>query len=97
MEVDGKKYTLIDTAGIRRKRSVTEDLEYYSVLRSFAAIRHADVCLIVIDASEGLTEQDVKIAGYVHEQGKPSVIVMNKWDKVEKDTHTINTFEDKLK
>lgn len=97
LEVDGKKYTLIDTAGIRRKRSVTEDLEYYSVLRSFAAIRRADVCLIVIDASEGLTEQDVKIAGYVHEQGKPSVIVMNKWDKVEKDTHTINTFEDKLK
>ena len=97
LEVDGKKYTLIDTAGIRRKRSVTEDLEYYSVLRSFAAIRRADVCLIVIDAFEGLTEQDVKIAGYVHEQGKPSVIVMNKWDKVEKDTHTINTFEDKLK
>lgn len=59
LEVDGKKYTLIDTAGIRRKRSVNEDLEYYSVLRSFAAIRRADVCLIVIDASEGLTEQDV--------------------------------------
>ena len=97
LEVDGKKYTLIDTAGIRRKRSVTEDLEYYSVLRSFAAIRRADVCLIVIDASEGLTEQDVKIAGYVHEQGKPSVIVMNKWDKVEKDTHTIDEFENKLK
>ena len=97
LEVDGKKYTLIDTAGIRRKRSVNEDLEYYSVLRSFAAIRRADVCLIVIDASEGLTEQDVKIAGYVHEQGKPSVIVMNKWDKVEKDTHTINEFENKLK
>ena len=95
--MDGKKYTLIDTAGIRRKRSVNEDLEYYSVLRSFAAIRRADVCLIVIDASEGLTEQDVKIAGYVHEQGKPSVIVMNKWDKVEKDTHTINEFENKLK
>ena len=96
LDVDGKKYTLIDTAGIRRKRSVSEDLEYYSVLRSFAAIRRADVCLIVIDAFEGLTEQDVKIAGYVHEQGKPSIIVMNKWDKVEKDTHTINEFEKKI-
>lgn len=96
LTVDGKKYTLIDTAGIRRKRSVNEDLEYYSVLRSFAAIRRADVCLIVVDASEGLTEQDVKIAGYVHEQGKPSVIVMNKWDKVEKDTHTVNEFDKKL-
>ena len=96
LEVDGKKYMLIDTAGIRRKRSVTEDLEYYSVLRSFAAIRRADVCLIVVDAFEGLSEQDVKIAGYVHEQGKPSVIVMNKWDVIEKDTHTINEFEKKL-
>ncbi|MBR1868391.1 MAG: ribosome biogenesis GTPase Der [Clostridia bacterium] len=95
--VDGKKYVLIDTAGIRRKRSVEEDLEYYSVLRSLGAIRRADVCLIVVDASAGITEQDVKIAGYVHEQGKPSVIVMNKWDKIEKDTHTINEFEEKLK
>ena len=97
IEVDGKKYVLIDTAGIRKKRSIDEDLEYYSVLRSLGAIRRADVCLIVVDSSEGLTEQDVKIAGYVHEQGKPSVIIMNKWDKIEKDTHTINKFEEKLK
>ena len=96
-EADGKKYTIIDTAGIRRKRSVDEDVEYYSVLRAFAAIRRADVCLIVIDASVGITEQDVKIAGYVHEQGKPSVVVMNKWDKVEKDGNTIYEFEKKLK
>lgn len=96
IEVNGKKYTIIDTAGIRKKRSVEDGVEYYSVLRSFAAIRRADVCLIVIDASEGLTEQDVKIAGYVHEQGKPSIVVMNKWDKIEKDTHTINEFERKL-
>ncbi|MBE5742057.1 MAG: ribosome biogenesis GTPase Der [Clostridiales bacterium] len=96
IEVDGKKYTIIDTAGIRKKRSVEDGVEYYSVLRSLGAIRRADVCLIVIDASEGITEQDVKIAGYVHEQGKPSVIVMNKWDKIEKDTHTINEFEKKL-
>lgn len=97
IEVDGKKYVLIDTAGIRRKRSVDEDIEYYSVLRSLAAIRRADVCLIVIDASEGITEQDVKIAGYVHEQGKPSVVIMNKWDKIVRDTHTINEYENKIK
>ena len=94
--VDGQKYTLIDTAGIRRKRSVDEDVEYYSVLRALGAIRRADVCLLVVDAAAGLTEQDVKIAGYIHEQGKPSVIVMNKWDVIEKDTHTINEFEKKL-
>ena len=97
IEADGKKYILIDTAGIRKKKAVGEDIEYYSVLRSLGAIRRADVCLIVVDASEGLTEQDVKIAGYAHEQGKPSIIVMNKWDKIEKDAHTINKFEEKLK
>ncbi len=96
-ERDGKKYTIIDTAGIRRKRSVEDDVEYYSVLRAFDAVRRADVCLLVVDCNEGLTEQDVKIIGYVHEQGKPSVIVMNKWDTIEKDTHTIQRFEEKLK
>ncbi len=87
-----KKYTLIDTAGIRKKKSVEEDLEYYSVLRALGAIRRADVCIMMIDANEGVTEQDVKICGYIHEQGKPSIIVMNKWDLVEKDTNTINKF-----
>ncbi len=96
-EVGGKAYTLIDTAGIRRKRSVEDDVEYYSVLRAFDAVRRADVCLLVVDCAEGLTEQDVRIIGYVHEQGKPSVIVMNKWDTVEKDTNTFLTFEKKLK
>ena len=96
-EVEGQKYLLIDTAGIRRKKNVTDDVEYYSVLRAFDAVRRADVCLLVVDSTEGLTEQDVKIIGYVHEQGKPSVIVMNKWDLVEKDTHTVNRFEEKLK
>ena len=91
-----KKYTLIDTAGIRKKKSVEEDLEYYSVLRALGAIRRADVCIIMIDASIGVTEQDVKICGYVHEQGKPSVIVMNKWDLIEKDTNTINAFNKDL-
>ncbi|MDE6677201.1 MAG: GTP-binding protein [Clostridia bacterium] len=96
-EREGKQYTIIDTAGIRRKRSVEDDVEYYSVLRAFDAVRRADVVLLVVDANEGLTEQDVKIAGYVHEQGKPSVVVMNKWDTIEKDTHTIEKFEKELK
>lgn len=97
VEFKGKKYTLIDTAGIRRKRSVNEDVEYYSVIRAFASVRRADVVFCVVDAEQGLTEQDVKIMGYVHEQGKPSVIVMNKWDLIEKDTNTINKFNAKLK
>ena len=90
-------FTLIDTAGIRKKKSVEEDIEYYSVLRALGAIRRADVCIMMIDASKGITEQDVKILGYIHEQGKPSVIVMNKWDLIEKDTHTINEFNNVLK
>ena len=97
-EVDGQKYLIIDTAGIRRKRSIGEDsVEYYSILRSLAAVRRADVCLVVLDASEELSEQDVKIAGYVHEQGKPSVIVLNKWDLIEKDTFTVEKYNKKLK
>lgn len=96
-EVEGQKYLLIDTAGIRRKKNVTDDVEYYSVLRAFDAVRRADVCLLVVDSTEGVTEQDVKIVGYVHEQGKSSVIVMNKWDLIEKDTRTVNRFEEKLK
>ena len=95
-EFNGKKFNLIDTAGIRKKSVVDEGIEQYSVLRSLAAIRRADVALIVIDSAEGMSEQDIKICGYVHEQGKPSVIVMNKWDAVEKDTYTINTFNKKL-
>ena len=94
---NGKEYTLIDTAGIRKKKNVEEDLEYYSVLRALGAIRRADVCVIMIDSTVGITEQDVKICGYVHEQSKPSVVVMNKWDLIEKDTHTINKFNEKLK
>ena len=94
--LNAKEYTLIDTAGIRRKKNVEEDLEYYSVLRALGAIRRADVCILMIDAKEGITEQDVKIAGYIHEQGKPSVVVMNKWDLIEKDTNTINRFNERL-
>ena len=95
-ELNGKKYMIIDTAGIRKKKAVNEDVEYYSVIRALASIRRADVCLCVIDSVEGLTEQDVKILGYIHEQGKPSVVVMNKWDAIEKDTFTIEKFKNKL-
>lgn len=95
-ELNGKKYMIIDTAGIRKKKAVNEDVEYYSVIRALASIRRADVCLCVIDSTEGLTEQDVKILGYIHEQGKPSVVVMNKWDAIEKDTFTIEKFKNKL-
>ena len=92
--VDGAPYVLVDTAGIRRKRAVEDEtIERYSVIRSLAAVRRADVVLIVVDAEQGLSEQDVKIAGYVHEEGKPSVLVVNKWDLIEKDTNTMNKFK----
>ena len=94
---NGKEYLLIDTAGIRRKRSIDKDsVELYSVVRSFDAIRRADVVVLVVDSVEGLSEQDVRIAGFIHEEGKPSVILMNKWDAVEKDTYSMNKFNDKL-
>ena len=93
----GKDYTLIDTAGMRRKRSIEEEsVEDYSVMRTISAISRADVVLTVFDSSEEISEQDVRIAGYVHEQGKPNVIVMNKWDKVEKDTYTSLKQQEKL-
>ncbi len=89
-----KQYTLIDTAGIRRKRSVEDEtVERYSVIRSLAAIRRCDIALIVVDAERGLSEQDVKIAGYVHEEGKASVVIVNKWDLIEKDTFTADKFK----
>ncbi|MBQ3160386.1 MAG: ribosome biogenesis GTPase Der [Clostridia bacterium] len=92
--VDGEPFVLVDTAGIRRKRAVEDEtIERYSVIRSLAAVRRADVVLIVVDAEQGLSEQDVKIAGYVHEEGKPSVLVVNKWDLIEKDTNTMNQFK----
>ncbi len=94
---NGKDYVIIDTAGIRRKSKVEEAVEYYSVLRSIRAIENADIVFIVIDSSGEISEQDVKIAAMAHEAGKPSVVVMNKWDLVEKDTHTINRYNDKLK
>lgn len=93
----GRKYIIIDTAGMRRKRAIADDtVEQYSVMRSLNAVRRADVCLIVMDANEGLSEQDVKIAGFIHEEGKPSVVVINKWDLIEKDTHTVEKFKKQL-
>ena len=86
------KYTFIDTAGIRRKSKVTERIEKYSVLRSLFAIERADVCLMLIDANEGVTEQDAKIAGEAHEAGKGIIIVVNKWDEYEKDTGTLEKY-----
>ncbi|HPY36529.1 MAG TPA: ribosome biogenesis GTPase Der [Clostridia bacterium] len=91
---NGKNYVLIDTAGIRRKRSVEdESVERYSVIRSLGAIRRAEIVLIVADASQALSEQDVRIAGYVHEEGKASILVVNKWDLVEKDSYTMPQFK----
>ena len=92
-----KEYTVIDTAGLRRKRGVDFDsVESFSVMRTVAAIKRADVVLIVFDSSEEISEQDVRIAGMVHEENKPCVIVMNKWDSVEKDTHTIEQYKNEL-
>ncbi len=93
----GKPYILTDTAGIRRKRSVeVETVEYYSVLRAIHSIKNSDVVLLVVDATQGLTEQDVRLAGYIHEAGRPSVIVINKWDLVVKDSYTQLDFDKKL-
>ena len=96
VEQDGGKFVLIDTAGIRRKSRITESIERYSALRSWTAIERSDVCVIMIDALEGVTEQDTRIAGYAHEQGKASVIVINKWDLVEKGTGTMDEYRRKV-
>ncbi|MBR3935199.1 MAG: ribosome biogenesis GTPase Der [Oscillospiraceae bacterium] len=90
------KFVLIDTAGIRRKSRVDDNVEKYSVLRSYMAVDRSDVCVIMIDATEGFTEQDSKVAGYAHEQGKACVIAINKWDAIEKETNTMSEFTKKL-
>lgn len=95
---NNKNYVLIDTAGMRKKNSIEDkSIERYSVLRSIEAVKRADVVLIVIDISKGITEQDIKVAGFVHEQNKPSIIVLNKWDLIAKDDKTINIYTNKLK
>ncbi len=93
----GASYTLIDTAGMRRKRGIEDgSVERYGVLRAMAAISRADVVFIVFDSSEEISEQDVRIAGMVHDEGKPSVVVMNKWDKVDKDSRTLDEYNKML-
>lgn len=87
------KYNFIDTAGIRRKSKVNENIEKYSVMRSLLAVERADVCLILIDATEGVTDQDAKIAGEAHEAGKGVIIVVNKWDELEKETGTLEKYK----
>lgn len=89
----GNKYILIDTAGIRKKSRIKEPAERYSVVRSLKSIERADVVITMLDATAGVNEQDQRIAGYVHEQGKANIIVVNKWDLVEKDEHTMNKFD----
>lgn len=95
-EFDGDQYTLIDTAGIRRKSKVNEDIEKFSIIRAVAAIERCDVCMLMIDAQEGVTEQDKKIAGIAHEAGKGIVILVNKWDLVEKETNTMKKFRENM-
>ncbi len=91
------KYVFIDTAGIRKKSKVLESIEHYSVLRSYMAVDRADVAVIVIDAAVGFTDQDSKVAGYAHEQGKACIVAINKWDAIEKDTNTMKEFTEDLK
>ncbi|MDY3792982.1 MAG: ribosome biogenesis GTPase Der, partial [Oscillospiraceae bacterium] len=97
IENENGKYVFIDTAGIRRKSKVTEKIEHYSVLRAYMAVDRSDVCVIVIDALVGFTDQDSKVAGYAHEQGKACIVAVNKWDAVEKDSGTMDEFTNDLK
>ncbi|MBR2674584.1 MAG: ribosome biogenesis GTPase Der [Mogibacterium sp.] len=92
-----REYTLIDTAGLRRKSKVSDSIEKFSVIRAIAAIERCDVCILMIDAATGLTEQDKKIAGYAHEAGKGMIFVVNKWDLIEKETNTMRDYEKSIK
>lgn len=93
---EGEDYTLIDTAGIRRQNKINENIEKYSVIRAVAAIERSDVCLLVIDATEGITEQDKRIAGVAHEAGKGIIIVVNKWDLLKKETNTMKEYRETI-
>jgi len=96
-KVDGKQYRFIDTAGIRRKGRVSKKLEKFSIIKALRSLDQCDVALIVIDASEGITEQDIRVAGYAHERGCGSIFLLNKWDLVEKDDKTVKTYYEKLR
>lgn len=97
LETEQGKFNLIDTAGLRRKSKVKEEIERYSVIRTYAAIERADVCILMIDANEGITEQDEKIVGYAHEMHKAIFVIVNKWDLIEKDDKTMKNYELDLK
>jgi GTP-binding protein len=97
ISTENGNFTFIDTAGIRRASKINDKIEKYSVLRAHMAVERADVCLIMIDAQTGITEQDEKIAGIAHEAGKASIIVVNKWDAIEKDTNTVNAFNERIR
>ena len=94
---NGREYVFIDTAGLRRKNKIKEELERYSIIRTVTAVERADVVLIVIDAVEGVTEQDAKIAGIAHDRGKGVIIVVNKWDAIEKNDKTVKEYEQKIR
>lgn len=96
-ESNGQKYILIDTAGIRKKSKVSETVEKYSVLRAFTAVERADICILVIDADKGITDQDIRIAGYAHENHTGMIIIVNKWDLIEKDEGTFKKFTDDIR
>ncbi|MFQ8980081.1 MAG: GTPase [Waltera sp.] len=94
---NGKEYVFIDTAGLRRKNKIKEELERYMIVRTVSAVERAEVVVLMIDAEEGVTEQDAKIAGIAHERGKATIIVVNKWDAIEKDDKTIYKFTEKVR
>ena len=96
-EKDGDKFLFIDTAGMRKRGRIDENVEHYSVVRSLAAVDRSDVCVIMIDANEGITEQDTKIAGYAHEQGKACIFAVNKWDIIAKNDKTMKEFKNRIR
>lgn len=96
VENENGKYVFIDTAGIRKKSKINEKIEHYSVLRAYMAVDRSDVCVIVVDAEVGFTDQDSKVAGYAHEQGKACIVAVNKWDAIDKDSNTMDEFRTKL-
>jgi len=97
LDTEEGSFTLIDTAGLRRKSKVKEEIERYSVIRTLASVERADVCILMIDAEENISEQDEKIIGYAHDLGKAIMVIVNKWDLIEKDTNTVNEFSRKIK
>jgi len=97
LETEEGNFTLIDTAGLRRKSKIKGDIEKYSVIRTLASVERADVCILMIDAEENISEQDEKIVGYAHDLGKAIMVIVNKWDLIEKDTNTVKEFSNKIK